>query len=636
MRHLSLLRFGVALSVIATAVSAHAAMLTSSDFNDRNPWKISSTSSSAAIKTAAQWKPVGTIDQANTDTSSGGLLLTVDASSAKGAWDATLVSSALAVKNTETNLGKLTLGFMLSVSAVRPVNVTIESVNKAGKASGALTAMVYPAAADFYQRYSLDLSTLKPTGKGQFNPTDAAIRVRFAMVNAQDDLAWPAGKHELRLDNLSYATPALYVSAANGNDSNDGRSEKTALATPQAALNAAQAGDIIVIRKGTYNGGDKPAASFVRPGTPAAWIVLKNYPGELPMLTGNGWQIVNVQLGSKEQHDTTGTLAYFEIRGLHMRGEADLIEKKFPETIGQSDPRSNTNCLSVDGRYMKNVPHHIRIADNIAEYCPALGIGLNEADRFVIENNIARYNSWQTIYGTSGFSTLGASNFDTADNVYKILVRNNTAYRNETYVICKNDKKMTDGNGIIIDVNQNTAPRKHLRYIGRTLVTGNLVYDNGGGGIHTVRTHRVDIIHNTAYLNSASSALQYSQIDASWGSKDVRIMNNIMVAPVANVAAGEKPEPVNDTPGGVENVVFSNNLYFGGNLPPNMGEGDKVADPKFVNPSRDPKIADFRLRDDSPARGVGAKFIALPILDLDGRARPSDKPYDLGALQSSK
>ncbi|MES2465573.1 MAG: hypothetical protein V4671_33825, partial [Armatimonadota bacterium] len=141
-------------------------------------------------------------------------------------------------------------------------------------------------------------------------------------------------------------------------------------------------------------------------------------------------------------------------------------------------------------------------------------------------------------------------------------------------------------------------------YIGRTLVQSNLCFDNGGSGIHTVTANRVDIIGNTAYLNSASKNLQYSQI-YTYGSEDVRIMNNILVAPVADVANGEKPEPVNRISGPNKNVVFSNNIYFGGNIAPALGDGDVIADPRFMKASRDGKSADFHLRPDSPAVGKG-------------------------------
>jgi hypothetical protein len=141
----------------------------------------------------------------------------------------------------------------------------------------------------------------------------------------------------------------------------------------------------------------------------------------------------------------------------------------------------------------------------------------------------------------------------------------------------------------------------------------------------------VDIINNTAYLNSASVHLEYAQMFAG-DAGDVRIANNIMVAPVANVGAGEKPEPVNGNFGNGAGVVFSHNLYFGGNIAPTMGDGNKIADPQFISASIDDKVNDFHLKPGSPAVNAGAVFPFSPLLDLDGKRRltttPSEGAYE--------
>jgi hypothetical protein len=137
----------------------------------------------------------------------------------------------------------------------------------------------------------------------------------------------------------------------------------------------------------------------------------------------------------------------------------------------------------------------------------------------------------------------------------------------------------------------------------------------------------VDIIGNTAYLNSASKGLEYSQI-YTYGSDDVRILNNILVAPVADVAGGEKPEPVNRNSGKNSNVVFAHNLYWGGNIPPTLGDGDKIGDPQFVNAARDGKTADFRLKPGSPAARAGAARAVRPVREPGQQAaRRQTEPW---------
>ena len=610
---------------LITRLSAqtYAATLLKSDFNAASPPAWPDAAASAAPRTLSATvavQPVGTVDAVNTTQASGALLLTVrGVPSAPRKWRTALVSGLLPVSNFETNLGKLTLSLSLSASTVCPVAVRVESFDAAKRRTGALAGFLYPAAPDFFQRYALDLSTLKPTGAGKFQPTAPFVQFAFEISDAAHGASVPpGGEYQLRVDNVNYAAPAYYVSPA-GSDASDGRTERTAFASPQKALDRAQPGDIVVLMEGTYRGGQANVAVFRRPGTPDAWITLKNYPGQHPTLTSTGWNIVSITDGSKAKPSDIPSLAYLEIRGLHIRGEGDVARTKYPEAMKQADSRTNTNGIAVDGRFMKNVPHHLRIADNLVEYCPAGGIGSIEGDWITVENNTCRCNCWTTIYATSGISVMGASNFDASDNIYRVLVRNNICYRNETFEFWKEVNRPSDGNGIILDVNQKTATRPTSSFRGRTLVQSNLCFDNGGSGIHTVSANRVDIINNTAYLNSASKSLEYSQIFA-YGSEDVRIINNILVAPIADLAAGEKPEPVNASRKS-PTVLYAHNLYFGGNIPPTMGVGDVIADPLFVNPSRDGKASDFHLRPDSPAIGKGASFPFAPFLDLDGKSR---------------
>ena len=603
--------------------TVHGGPILRQDFSLPNAWPQLSAFSSAGVAAHAVQKSVGTVDVANTNRPSGGVLLTARPPG-KGSWNAALTSGLLPVHNPVTNLGKLTLSFSLSTSVAQPITVRLEAFNTAKRRIGGLTGLVCPAAPNFYQRYALDLSALKPFGGGKFQPAAPWVKATFGISgrNAGDGL--PARECQVRLDNVDYASPAYYVSPQ-GSDLKDGRSEKSAFATPQKALDAARPGDIILLMGGTYRAGQVPIASFPRPGLPDAWIVLKNYPGQHPTLTSTGWNIVGITKGWSQNFSHDPPLAYLEVRGLHIRGEGDVARQKYPEAMDKVDPRTNSNGIAVDCRYSLGVFHDIRIADNIVEYCPGCGIG-TDADWVTIEGNVCRSNSWTTIYATSGISVAGTVNFDSVANVYKRLIRNNICCHNQTYEKWTAINNYSDGNGIILDVNQgldeNQGKTAHppSNYIGRSLVQSNLSFDNGGSGIHTVTADHVDIIHNTVYLNSASVHLEYSEI-FTYGSNDVHIINNILVAPVANIAAGEKPEPVNKIGGKNTDVVFSHNRYFGGNIAPTLGPGDVIGDPHFVRPSLKDAIADFHLRPGSPAVGQGVRVLFSPLLDLDGKPR---------------
>lgn len=605
------------------SLPAHGGTIARFDFRDTNSWPakvaIFSVPGETVTLTAAH---VGTVDAAGGTDPSGGLLFSAKRINTHGSWGTGFVSGKLSVKNRETDAKRLTLSFSLSASSTMPVTVRIESFDKAKKRSGGLTAQIFPAAPHFYQRYALDLSDMKGFGTGRFRPTDPFVQFTFTVQSQPAAGALPAPTaYELRLDNVNYASPAYYVSPQ-GRDTHDGRTEGTAFATPQKALDAAQPGDIVLLMDGTYKAGRVPVASFPRPGQPDAWIVLKDYPGQHPTLTSTGWNIVSIAKGSSTEISQDPPLAYLEVRGLHVRGEGDVARQKYPEAMNKADSRTNSNGIAADGRYSAGVFHDIRIADNLVEFAPGCGIGSIDADWVTVENNVCRSNCWPTIYAPSGISVMGPANFDAQDNVYKRLVRNNVCCHNQTYEKWTAIGKYSDGNGIILDVNQGSDQHPKLNYIGRTLVQSNLSYDNGGSGIHTVTANRVDIINNTAYLNSASVHLEYSEI-FTYGSTDVHILNNILVAPVANVAAGEKPETVNQGGGKNTDVVFSHNLYFGGNIAPTLGDGDVVADPQFVLPSIDDKTANFHLKPGSPAVGRGVTTPFSPFLDLDGKPRGS-------------
>ncbi|BCM88516.1 hypothetical protein IAD21_00349 [Abditibacteriota bacterium] len=590
------------------------------DFNGANPWPKGAMdvmpSTPIDVATTMEAKNVGTVDVADSTDASGALLLKSEVGKVGLPWIATYSSGVLPVQNSETNLGKLTLSLDLSASMARPVVVRVESFNAKKNRTGGLETTIYPAAPDFFQRYALDLNTMTPNGAGKFNPTDPNLQLSFELSSP----AWPDGaSHEIRIDNVQYATPTFYVSA-NGSDQNDGKTEKTAFASPQKAIDMAVPGDIIDVMNGTYkpNGDQSGVALFGRGGAPAAWIVLKNYPGQSPVFSAvNTWNAVRIGRANNGKGDGINdlpTLCYLEVRGLHVRGNGDTVKQTNPDTIGKSSAMSNSNGISADGKFEKVKPHHIRFADNVVEFCAGGGLSAIQSDWVTVENNTVRNNCWTMIYGGSGISFLDSSNFDGASNVYKSLIRNNIASGNETFVPWAQVKKISDGNGIIIDTNNN--PAKGHVYLGRTLVCNNLSFNNGGSGIHSFKSHQVDIINNTAYMNGASPELKWGQIFLQ-RTDDARVMNNILWA-----RDGQPVNSVGLNPNDKENthVVRANNLYFGG-VGPIMGDGDKVADPMFVNPSIDPKVADFHLKPGSPAVGSGRVEAFTPYTDLDGKAR---------------
>lgn len=593
-------------------VGTHGTLL-QYDFNGDNPWP-HATASGADVGL----QNVGTIDVAHSQQASGGMLLTVGKNAVKSAAVATLSSGLLAVTNGETNLGKLTLSFDHSAPANRPMVVRIESFNAKQKRTGGLETTVYPAAADFFQRSALELSTMKPVGKGAFVPTDPFVQISFVI----------AGAAELRIDNVAYATPAFYV-RPDGSDTNDGRTEQTAFASPQKAVDAAQPGDIIVLMDGTYaKPADQPAAeaalSFVRSGTPAGWITLKNYPAHQPVISSAGQQAVRIFRAA----GSTDELGYVEVRGLHIRGNADTAREQFPAEIGKSTPNTDSRGLFVFGRGA--MVHHVRLADNTVEFCTADGIYVDSADWVSIEHNRVLNNCWTSVgYAPSGLTVMKYANFDATENNFKFLIAGNLVSGNKLTV--KNSPwgkepktGYHNGNGILIDDNGEHATPD---YLGRTLVQNNVVFNNGAGGIQMWGNHRMDVVNNTVCLNG--TVIGWGEVGLE-RCQDVRLVNNIIFA---------RPDRTLDqwfakqADRGTTNIVRMNNLYFGGILPPVNGAGMLIADPQFVNFPADVSTADFNLKPGSPAMDSGLADSFMPSSDFQGGPRPLNRDPDRGAFQ---
>jgi hypothetical protein len=619
--------------------SASAQTILATDFNREFPYHddyrkaekwvdLTSLASKTEIKTIASWGKWGVMDVVNTSHPSDGLQMIVDNPSNIKNWDATLISGLREVKNQESNIEKLTISFDHWVSSVRPVEVVIESFNDAKIRTGGLTMTVYPATAKHFLRSSLELSSMKPVGKGKFNAKDQFIQLSFSIADTN-----LAGKQELRIDNFSYASAAYYISP-NGKDSNDGRTEKTAFAHPQAALNKAKPGDVILMMNGEYVGakGELAVASFVRSGTPASWITLKNYPGHKPVILCKGQDGVLIAQGDARTYTNAPTLSYLEVRGLIIRGNSeDILKQKHPD-LGTSTPITETTGININGSYAPTrMYHHIRLADCITEYCGADGVYVDFSDYVTIENCIMRYNCYTSVHWCiSGLTVMHYADFDKVDNVTKMVVRGNQMYGN----LCKTYKKtgpykIFNGNGILFDASWEAYIAPDF-YLGRSLVQNNLVYGNGGGGIQMWGAHRIDVVNNTLYFNGVTPELKWGNMGFDY-CDDIRVINNIVVAQPDRPLDFWMASHVDVS----SNITRINNLYFGGIQPNIKGVEDIVTDPLFVNPSLDPAVADFRLKTGSPAINSAATNLDnTSLIDLFTKNRTIENAkIDRGAIK---
>lgn len=276
-------------------------------------------------------------------------------------------------------------------------------------------------------------------------------------------------------------------------------------------------------------------------------------------------------------------------------------------------------------------PHHIRVSNNIVHDCCGGGIETGNADYVTIEDNTVYNNAWYSCYDCSGISIGWCSNFDTDTTNYKIIIQRNKCYNNKDEIPAIQGGGITDGEGIIIDIEDGSAGGVPA-YTGRMLIAENICFGNGGDGITLFKTNHVDVINNTVYLNDLSPSINRGGICPNQ-TQNSTILNNIVVAPAGKVVMGNP-------------LVADYNLYWStsgspaGSLIQKSGPHDVKADPLFVYASLDATVADFHTQAASPAINAGTAVVArvgstvnAPATDFSGTARPSGAGFDIGAYE---
>jgi len=419
------------------------------------------------------------------------------------------------------------------------------------------------------------------------------------------------------------AVPVNYYVSPTGQNANGyGTDPSTPYRTIQYAADRTNPGDTVYVMNGTYNETSNQGVFVVtRSGSANAYITYKAYPGHKPKLhTSTAWNHILIRSASYIR------IEGFEIAGNNANLSVSAGEARYNHYMSNKDAgtvnwdyiaQTNTNGIYIrptDANSPK--PKHIAIANNIVHDVPGGGIQAEESDHIYIDNNTVYNNSWYTMYATSGISVFHSNNSDSNTTSYKNIVRNNRVYNNKTLVKWASHEDYSDGNGIIIDDNKNTQLNGRLApYTGKTLVANNLVYLNGGSGIHSYSSANVDIINNSSYQNS--SRLNYGEIYAH-GSTNVKLFNNIMYARTGR----DITQNWNNS-----SVSYNYNIYYNG-TPAVSGANDISGNPLYVNPAG----GDFRLQSGSPAINSGTSTLAPPN-DYAYNPRPSGNGVDRGAYE---
>jgi len=441
---------------------------------------------------------------------------------------------------------------------------------------------------------------------------------------------------------LSLTASEWHVSGQ-GDDRNSGTTPATAFRTLKQAAAHIQPGDTVIVGDGIYTDPTTASGSAVltidHRGGPDAWTTFKAAPGAQPEIRPSGWHGILI----------TGT--YVIIDGLKVTGANEAITLRDALTDGLlkekdgkryfGDPRYNTNGISIEGRKSPpdRKPHHIIIRNCVISKLAGGGITFLETDHFTVEDCLVFDNSWFTRYAASGITSLNNWAHDDAPG-YHVVIRRNLVWGNKTLVPWTATGKLSDGNGILLDVTENKASGGAANPTGETasfdpnaaslnperpawkhraLIANNVSAFNGGSGIHTFRTAHVDIVNNTTYWNGA--IVGYEELFPN-RSEDVVILNNVIVPrPGGRVTSNNRNT----------NIRWDYNLYPAPQKDL-QGANDIIGDPSFIRVRPDLREADFRLQAASPGRDSGNDD-DLDQPALKARPRPVGKGRDRGAYE---
>jgi parallel beta-helix repeat protein len=404
--------------------------------------------------------------------------------------------------------------------------------------------------------------------------------------------------------------------------SGTGLTEATAFKTLAEAAAATGAGDGVLVKNGTYANFEETTS-----GTASGYIVWRNFPGHKPKISFSSWQGFYVK-GS-----------YIEIDGFEIAGSnqsltlADALNqgRSCQNPSGSLESKYNGNGIQIDGRVSTNNPsgtkfHHLNVKNCDIHDCGGSGIQTIQSDYITIVNNKIYNNAWYSIYAPSGISIYQCYNSDSNTTVNKNIIKKNIIYNNKMLVPWPSAScKFTDGNGIIIDDNKNTQSGSTLgEYSGKTLIENNVVYENGGRGIHVFTADNVTIVNNTCYNNCSTVEISEGEITVIGKSATVlnancSVYNNIMYA-----RTGKKVNTASNT----QNYVQNNNLYFNSTIG-NFTVTDGSVDPKFI----DAAGGNFKIATDSKAIDYGSRSGYFPATDILGVGRYLGNSVECGGYE---
>lgn len=457
-----------------------------------------------------------------------------------------------------------------------------------------------------------------------------------------------------------------YVSAENGNNSNNGTTQNTPFLTIAKAISLVTPGSTIFVMNGTYrntnfnfnkqlgvnppNLSNGAAVNINKSGTPGNPITLKNLDGHKPVIEFDGAGGININAGAN----------YITIEGFEIIGPSQFINYTQAEASRQykilvaednnDQTNFNHNYFNGSGIYGFGKRNNIIIRNNNVHDTPGSGIRLNDSDRVTFEYNTVYNTTWWSSSAPSAMvlaETVADDEVNDNGTAIKMIIRGNIVYNNWNRILFyttqlpdnSNNSSQTygtasftqiwDGQGIYIT-------RSDPGYKGTFLVENNLCVNNGKNGISFDHSQSASGIfrNNTLYFNGVHEIIQNLSAAegntahrgnknggfTSNGVKNTTIVNNIVVMRdnqfaallIESVSGTKKIEKNIFRNGTIGNIYKPNNLI---NINPLF-----VNAPSTVNGAINMASTDFSLNANSPAINAG-DTTNTPELDITQQKR---------------
>jgi len=375
----------------------------------------------------------------------------------------------------------------------------------------------------------------------------------------------------------------FHVDAHKGSDDNDGKTEKTAWKSIQQAADTLEAGQMVLIRQGTYFEQVMPKSD----GQPDAMIVYKAYPGERPILDG---------MGEDQSPEAFKGASHMVLDGLTFRNYSETIDLR-------GNDLENIVVVNCAIRGSRNygiygwTGDRLRVENVVMEdlhdrafYGGGTNVHLHNVSISRVNDRGISVSGWQYDNINILDSEISGAYCGILANAKNMLIMNCTLRGNK-------------GMGI-------WAPGKNVHVI-NCILSGTTMRSGSAANIALDRNTSVQI------LNCVLAGSERFGLYVHDETRHCRLINSIICdSKDLEVRGFDLPSLDED-----HNVLYDRNE----NLAP-RGASTKVVDPKFVRA----RMGDFRLQPDSPAIDAGTALEQIKT-DIEGTPRPQGKGYDIGA-----